>query len=258
MRVLALVSVLTLALPLLVALTPPLITVLPPFWFGNLILDLYTTHRFYNQNPEQFKSMEKNKAFIFFVEKLGFPAAAVAFIALVDVPFTMLLAFALMPPVYTFITGLSGEPYTYLSAALGVTGFTHLQAAIRNLGKETEAQKRKRFNELLVDSARASMDFGDVVLKFLELGTPFRKEEIAEKPEVFADQLEELFGVESARIIEDRIVENLYSTLNMEYETVKGGKFQELVGDALEIYLKKHWRRHLLTPFKRLAARFCR
>jgi len=146
-RVLTLVSALMLALPLLSSITPVPVILLPSFWAVSLGLDLYMTHRFYRQNPLQFRRLERNRFFGFLVEKLGFPAATATFISAVEIPFAGFLAFILIPQVHIFISGLHAEPYVYFSSALGVTGFTHLQAALRNHMKEREAERRKRFNE---------------------------------------------------------------------------------------------------------------
>ena len=152
LQVLMLVSMSILTLPFLSNITPIIATILPAFWAASLALDLYTTHQFYRQSPRQFRRLERNILFSFLVDNLGFSGAVVAFTCLVEVPFVMLLAFILIPQVYTFITILNAEPHVYLSSALGVTGFTHFQAALRNLMKENEAKRRKRFNGPLLTS----------------------------------------------------------------------------------------------------------
>jgi hypothetical protein len=131
-QVLILVSTLMLILPFLSSTMPIIASILPVFWVVSLASDLYTTHRFYKQKPEQFKRLERNIPFSFLVDKLGFPRAVVAFTLLVEVPFIMFLASIPIPQVYTFIIGLNAEPQVYFSSALGITGFTHLQAALRN------------------------------------------------------------------------------------------------------------------------------
>ena len=126
-------------LPFLTNITPIITTILPAFWAASLALDLYTTHRFYKQKPKQFRRLERNILFSFLVDNLGFPRAVVAFTLLVEVPFIIFLAFIPIPQVYTFIVGLNTEPQIYFSSALGITGFTHLQAAVRNRMKENNA-----------------------------------------------------------------------------------------------------------------------
>ena len=82
------------------------------------------------------------------------------------------------------------------------------------------------------------MEFGEAVLRFLELTGPVKRDEIADKPEVFESELKSLLGDE-ARIILERIVKNLYSTLNLEYEETARKSFPESVRDAFKKYLKK-------------------
>lgn len=142
-QVLTLVSALILTLPFLSNITPITVVILPAFWAASLALDLYTTHRFYKQKPEQFRRLERNIPFSFLVDKLGFPRAVVAFTFLVEIPFIMFLASIPIPQVYTFIISLKAEPHVYFSSALGITGFTHFQAALRNQIKENKTKKEE-------------------------------------------------------------------------------------------------------------------
>jgi len=94
------------------------------------------------------------------------------------------------------------------------------------------------FNSLLVESFLESVDFGEVVLRFLELNTAVKLEEIAEKPEVFVEEIEDLYG-DSAPLIEERIIRKLCSKLGMEFGVVADRKFPEQVREALRRYLEK-------------------
>ena len=96
-----------------------------------------------------------------------------------------------------------------------------------------DKSKIERFNTILVESILESIDFGEVVLRFLELFTPVRRDEIAEKPEVFASELENLFG-ESAGIIEKRIVKNLYAKLGIKFQETAGRNFSDYIKGAME------------------------
>jgi len=82
------------------------------------------------------------------------------------------------------------------------------------------------------------MDFGEVVLHFIELNSTVRRGKIAEKPEVFAAELEGIFGG-SSTAIEEHIIKNLYSAIGIEYRTVKGYKIQDCIKHAFKEYLKK-------------------
>ncbi|RLI12327.1 hypothetical protein DRO35_03365 [Candidatus Bathyarchaeota archaeon] len=101
-----------------------------------------------------------------------------------------------------------------------------------------EAEKRRRFNRILIESIYSSMEFGEVVLRFLELRGSIKRDKIADKPEVFASELESLLG-DGARIILERIVKNIYSNLNLEYEETAKKSFPESIRDALKKYREK-------------------
>lgn len=150
-EILIMVSTLTPILIFLSTQTAKLHFVFPFFWALCLSLDLYTTWRFYKQDQGRFRSAERNRAFGLLAEKFSFPVAAVAFITLVEIPFTAFLTFTLIPPVYTYLCGLNGKPLAYLSVGLAMTGFLHLQAAVRNQKIEMR-QKDNRVNNNLLKS----------------------------------------------------------------------------------------------------------
>ena len=56
------------------------------------------------------------------------------------------------------------------------------------------SKKRREFNEILVNAIIKSMEFGEVVLRFLELTSSLRRDDISRKPDVFAAELEGIFG----------------------------------------------------------------
>jgi len=56
----------------------------------------------------------------------------------------------------------------------------------------TPSEAKKIFNNLLIESFLESVDFGEVILRFLELRSTIKRDEIAEKPEQFAMELENL------------------------------------------------------------------
>ncbi|MCD6538920.1 hypothetical protein J7L18_10010 [Candidatus Bathyarchaeota archaeon] len=106
------------------------------------------------------------------------------------------------------------------------------------LASSDEAEERRKFNRILIESICSSMEFGEAVLHFLELTGPVKRDEIADKPEVFAAELESLLG-DGAKIILERIVKNLYSTLNLEYKETAKKRFSESVREAFKKYLRK-------------------
>jgi hypothetical protein len=148
LKVLVTVSALTPTLLFLSVLMPMLGAVFTAFWAFSLSLDLHTTWRFYKQNPGQFRSMERNRIFSLLAEKLGFPAAAAAFITLVEIPFAAFLTLILVSPAYTYLCRLNAEPVACTSVGLAVIGSTHLQAAVRNLRTEMRRGNNRVSNGL--------------------------------------------------------------------------------------------------------------
>ncbi|MCJ7730876.1 hypothetical protein MUP51_01050 [Candidatus Bathyarchaeota archaeon] len=98
-------------------------------------------------------------------------------------------------------------------------------------------RKREDFRENLIESIEEILSFSKVILNFLELNTPFKKSSIIEYPDVFCCELEDLFG-DSARGIEDLILERLYKKINIKYEKDRNKKFEEYVHGALKLYIE--------------------
>jgi hypothetical protein len=97
-----------------------------------------------------------------------------------------------------------------------------------------EADRMRRLNRYLVEAINETLSFGEVVLHFLELTTPLKREEIAHKPELFASELKKIFG-DSSSIILEAIIRNLYIRLNIEYEERKEYTFQEYIREAARL-----------------------
>ena len=92
-----------------------------------------------------------------------------------------------------------------------------------NLDSHDESE-RKKFNSLLLESILECIEFGEVVLRFLELNSAVKRDEIAEKPEKFAMELEYLLG-DGAKIIEEKIIQSVYAKIGMEYTKTEGYAF---------------------------------
>jgi hypothetical protein len=111
--------------------------------------------------------------------------------------------------------------------------------SLNEAGSEAPPSKaRKCFNDLLVESFLESMEFGEVVLYFLELRSSIRREEIAERPDKFARELEDLFG-DGAKVILERTVKTLYEKLGLSYVRKRGYEFSDYVGEAYQEYLRR-------------------
>lgn len=101
-------------------------------------------------------------------------------------------------------------------------------------------EAKRRFNDLVVESFLESMCFGEVVLRFLELNSAVRRDELAEKPEAFASQLEGLFG-DGAKMVEERMIRNLYAKLGVEYavEEKRPFSFSDCIKNARNVCLQE-------------------
>jgi len=116
----------------------------------------------------------------------------------------------------------------------GVEETSSLNPKGTNLSSSNEA--KRRFNDLLVGAFLECVEFGEVIIRFIELNTPLNRDEIADKPELFAKELERLLG-DGARIIEEKIISNLYEKIGRKYVAVKGYSFPDYVRDAQRIFL---------------------
>lgn len=108
---------------------------------------------------------------------------------------------------------------------------------IFDLDAPTSDRKREEFRKCLIESIEEVLSFSMVVLNFLELYTAFKRTSILEQPNVFSSELEDLFG-DSARGIEDLIVERLYKKINRKYVKDKNMKFEDSINEALKGYIK--------------------
>ncbi len=91
-------------------------------------------------------------------------------------------------------------------------------------------EKMRRLNRLLLKAIRESLDFGEVIIRFIELNSSIRKDEIVYNPEAFAREMEKIFGVSSAIMLE-AIVKRLYTSLGIKIENKKRS-FQEYIIEA--------------------------
>jgi hypothetical protein len=96
-------------------------------------------------------------------------------------------------------------------------------------------KKKEDFRECLMASIEEILSFSKVVLNFLELNTQFKRNEILDCPDVFSCELEDLFG-QSARGIEDLILERFFDKIDVKYVKERDKKFETYVQEALEAY----------------------
>ena len=119
-------------------LLPQIQWILVAFWILSLAFDIFSTHKFYLENPGKFGKNERNKVFIFLTEKLGFKKASAVFPVIFEIP--LLLFFALFPlqTLYNYL--FHGSPFNLpacLAASFGVAAVGHMQAALTNLHFKT-------------------------------------------------------------------------------------------------------------------------
>ncbi len=74
-----------------------------------------------------------------------------------------------------------------------------------------------------------------VIYGYLENNSHLKREEIAEKPEVFSAGLERLLG-SGAPVIEKLILKNLYSKLGLRFREKEGYGFSDYVKELEEKY----------------------
>lgn len=106
-----------------------------------------------------------------------------------------------------------------------------------DLNAPTYDRKKEEFRKYLIESIEEILSFSMVVLNFLELNTAFKRTTILERPEVFSIELEDLFG-DSARGIEDLIIERLCKKINKKYIKDRNMKFEDSINEALKGYVK--------------------
>jgi len=96
--------------------------------------------------------------------------------------------------------------------------------------RSVKEEKMHRLNRLLLKAIHESLDFGEVIIRFIELNSSIRKDEIVYNPGAFAREMEKIFGVSSAIMLE-AIVKRLYTNLGIKIENKKRS-FQEYIIEA--------------------------
>ena len=122
---------------------PMLSLITPAAWFSSLLLDFYTTWRFYREDPSRFTVEERNRIFSRLVSKFGFKRATMAFALAAEIPFAALLAAILIPPISSFLLGTVADPVASLSVSLMVLSLSHIQAAIKNFRIELKRRRKE-------------------------------------------------------------------------------------------------------------------
>jgi len=95
---------------------------------------------------------------------------------------------------------------------------------------------KRGFNIILVESILEGLDFGEVVLRFLELNFNLDRNKIADNPELFARNLEKTFGPWMADIFEKNILQILCRKIGVDYLDIEGLTFPEAIKKAFKKY----------------------
>jgi hypothetical protein len=114
-------------------------------WIFCLGFDLYTTHQFYSENPNQFQENERNKLFSALTKKFGFKKATILFPITIEIP--LLLFFATLPLQILHTYMFPNNPNSFivcLAASFGIAAIGHLQAATKNIRYATQQQKHPK------------------------------------------------------------------------------------------------------------------
>jgi len=104
---------------------------------------------------------------------------------------------------------------------------------------------KSSFNRILVEVVGEVINrllgepVASILLYHLEKDFSLRIEDIPEKPERFEYAMKDLFH-ESAHIIEEKIIEELYRRLDLNYRRVEGQGFAECIKEAKKLYERLH------------------
>jgi hypothetical protein len=122
-------------------------------WATGFSLDVWTTHRFYAMDRENFSVNESNAVFSGLVRRFGFTKGLAMQLVIVEIPTALVLG-ALMYPVYhafieydsngiAAVLNLPASSLSYLPAALCLFGVIHTIDAFVNLNVERKENQRR-------------------------------------------------------------------------------------------------------------------
>ena len=95
---------------------------------------------------------------------------------------------------------------------------------------EKEAEWNEIFVEVVDETLKQifSDDGTKVIYDFLEKHSNLKLKDVAKKPEIFSASLERLL-ISAARVIEQNILKNLYSRLEVKFEEKQGYEFADYI-----------------------------
>jgi hypothetical protein len=116
---------------LLLQVRPCLLPCYFSIWAAGVLLDAYSTWRFYRKDPEKFTLKEASLVMKFYYRRMGFIRAAAATVATMDGAAIALLTLILMPEVSKMLNAPAG-PLQHFASSAAFVGTVHLIAAIYN------------------------------------------------------------------------------------------------------------------------------
>lgn len=109
------------------------------FWIFSTIFDIFSTHKFYLENPSKFSVNERNKVFIYLTKKLGFKKASAAFPVVFELPILLFFTLFSLQMLYAYMFPNSPvNLFACLAASFGIAAIGHLQAAFKNMRSTTK------------------------------------------------------------------------------------------------------------------------
>ena len=100
-------------------------------------------------------------------------------------------------------------------------------------------EDKRKFNTILVKSILEGLDFGEIILRFLELNFNLDRNKITDNPELFMISLEKTLGPWMANIYKKNILQILCKKINIDYLEVEDSAFPEAVKKAFKKYSKQ-------------------
>jgi hypothetical protein len=120
---------------LLLQANPSLLPCYFYMWAAGLLLDAYSTWRFYREDPEKFTLKEASPVMKFYYRRLSFAHAAAATAATMDGSAALLLTLILMPEVSKML-GVAASLPQHLASSAAFLGTMHSIAAAYNFTVE--------------------------------------------------------------------------------------------------------------------------
>ncbi len=120
-------------------------------WAVGFSLDVWTTHRFYTDDRQNFSVNESNAVFSKLVERFGFTKGLVVQLVVIEIPAALILVVLMHPIFHTFTESdsngivanliLSAQSLYYLPVALCLFGVIHMIDGFVNLKVEREENR---------------------------------------------------------------------------------------------------------------------